>query len=295
MKKGIIAGIGAGVFWGLPFVVPNILINFSALEVVVGRFLFFGAISLLFLPCAIKLFTSLSLKDRLLVVAFSVSGFCLYSFLLFIAVRYTNGIISSLIEGMMPVVIILFSRPRPNWQLLSGIIAILLGLFFLLIFPVLDNISPITADNAIGILLLLICLFMWVWFAIYNAKFLKRHPTINLGNYTALIGIINLIFISPLLLFSNNFSYFANHPQIYSYLFWTMTLGIGSSWIANWLWSFCSKNCPLSVSGVLIVSETVFGLTYSLIFQQRLPYGHEVTAIILLIVGVILAIKSQDR
>ncbi len=295
MKKGIIAGLGSGIFWGLSFLVPNILSSFSVVEIVAGRFLFFGTTSLIFVPRAAKLFISLSPKDRLLVIALSITGFCLYSLCVFAGVKYTDGVISSLIIGTIPIIIVLLGKPKLNRSLFSGLVLILFGLFFLLVFPALGNFATITSNLYLtGLLLLAAALLMWVWFAIYNTKFLQRNPKINTIDYTSLIGIINLIIVSPIVFLIDDFSAFINNPQISSYLLWTAILGIGTSWIANGLWALCSRNCPLSVSGILIISETVFGLTYSFIFQQRLPYLHETLAITLLIMGVIMTIRSQQ-
>jgi drug/metabolite transporter (DMT)-like permease len=134
---------------------------------------------------------------------------------------------------------------------------------------------------------------MWVWFAINTTKFLQRNPKINTRDYTSLIGITNLILVSPAIFFIDGLSLIIHNPKLPSYLLWTAILGVGASWIANWLWAFCSKNCPSSISGILIVSETVFGLTYSFMFQERLPHIHETIAIILLIIGVIFTVRSQ--
>jgi drug/metabolite transporter (DMT)-like permease len=293
MKKGVIAGISSGVFWGLPFLVPGILDSFSAVEIVIGRFFFFGITSLIFLPSAFKLFTSLSLKDKFLIVALSATGFSLYSFCLFAAVKYTDGVISSLVVSIIPLIIVLVSKPNFNKSLFTGLILVLLGLFFLLVFPVLNHMVIVKPSNVIGLLLLLAAIVMWVWFAIYSTKFLHRNPKINTRNYTSLIGITNIVLVIPSLFFINGLSFIVHSPEFPSYLLWTAILGIGASWIANWLWAFCSKICPSSVSGILIVSETVFGLTYSFIFQQRFPHLHETIAIILLIIGVIFTVRSQ--
>jgi drug/metabolite transporter (DMT)-like permease len=54
------------------------------------------------------------------------------------------------------------------------------------------------------------------------------------------------------------------------------------------------SNTNKGISGSLIVSETIFGLFYSFIFQQRLPFLNEWIAIILLIGSVIITIRSQN-
>jgi drug/metabolite transporter (DMT)-like permease len=295
MRKGIIAGISAGVFWGLPFLAPQVLSSFSALWIVIGRFMFFGAFSLIFLSDAIKLFKSFSIKDKIIITALSAFGFCAYSLVLFQGVRLTNGVISALIEGILPLTITLFSKPDFNKLFTKGIILILIGLIFLLIYPFIKELDEIKEINPQGIFLLLVALFLWTWFAITNTKFLHRHKSISTKSYTSLMGIINLFLILPLFAFTNGVSTLFANPKIYNFLMWSAILGIAVSWLANWLWTICSKHCPPSISGTLIISEIIFALLYSFMFEQRLPHLNETLAILFLAGGVVTVIKSQHK
>ena len=78
-----------------------------------------------------------------------------------------------------------------------------------------------------------------------------------------------------------------------NFVIWSAVIGVGASWIANIFWAYSAKNCPPSIGGSLIVSETIFGLLYSFILQQRFPFWNEIAAIVLLIMGVLLTIRSQ--
>ena len=100
------------------FLIPMVLANFSSLEITFGRFLFFGLISLCSLPKLIKVLQSFTMREIIRVIILSTTGFWLYSLILFIDVRESNGIIASLIIGSLPVTVTLFSRLNFNQHLI---------------------------------------------------------------------------------------------------------------------------------------------------------------------------------
>lgn len=294
-NRGIMAGVLAGVFWGTPFLVPMVLANFSGLEITFGRFLFFGLVSLCSLPKLIKILQSLTIREIIRVIILSATGFWLYSLILFIGVRESNGIIASLIIGSLPVTVTLFSRPNFNRSLIIGLILIVFGLACLLLYPLIFGANLATLHNISlrGIIYLLIALVMWSWFAIANSRFMATHSHIRSLDYSSLIGVISLIFIIPIFMWQEHLTTLLFHPEFIKFILWGMVLGFGASWLANIFWAYSAKNCPPSIGGALIISETVFGLLYSFIFEQRLPHLNEFVAIVALICGVILVIRSQ--
>lgn len=64
---------------------------------------------------------------------------------------------------------------------------------------------------------------------------------------------------------------------------------------ANWLWNICSTHCQPTVSGPLVVTETIFGLLFTFLYQQRWPALHEAGAIVLFGVGISLTIYSEMK
>jgi drug/metabolite transporter (DMT)-like permease len=229
-------------------------------------------------------------------VALSASGFWLYTIILFQGVKLTNGIIASLVIGLLPVTITLFSKPIVSKKLFLGLMLILLGLSFLLLFPLMDAklfAATMTQLHMKGLIFLCIALVMWTWFAIANSAFLLKHVQMTSIDYSSGMGLLSLLFMLPIFAVTNGFHSIISSPYLTSFLIWSAVLGIGASWIANIFWAYCCKNCLPSVYGTLIVSETIFGLIYSFIFQQRLPYLNEIAAILLLIGGVIVTLQSQ--
>lgn len=294
-NKGIGAGIISGVFWGTPFVVPMILHSYSAIEITLGRFVFFGIISLFFIKRVLKLFFSLNNPDKLMILILGTTGFWLYTLVLASGVQISGGVMASLIIGSLPVTITIFSSPSYNKKFIIGIMLIIVGLIVLLM----PNFSLLSVNksqvNLSGIIYLLVALTMWTWFAIKNSHFMVTHPEINSIDYSSLIGIVNLICIIPIYLYHNSFSQILNHDDLCIYLISSIIVGVGASWVANVFWAYSAKNCSSTIAGTLIVSETVFGLVYSFIYECRLPVWNESISIILLICGVIVVISSQRR
>lgn len=295
LGKGILAGISAGVFWGTPFLVPMILSDFTAFEITFGRFFFFGLVSLLFLPRVVRLCKQLSRIDLLKVFGLSATGFWLYSLVLFYGVQLTDGVIAALIVGCLPLTIILFSKPHFNIQLYLGLGLISFGLLCLIALPLFKTDLHFLEVSLIGLAFVFAALFMWTHFGIKNSRFMASHQKIQALDYSSLIGLCNLICVIPLFAISHNFSSLFAHSHFASYLFWCAVLGLGASWIANIFWAYSAKICPPSIGGSLIVSETIFGLIYSFLFEKRLPHFNEVIAIAALVLGVILSIHSQSK
>lgn len=291
-NKGIFAGVAAGIFWATPFFVPIVLVSFSAFEIVFGRFVFFALVSVCYLPRIIRLLQDLKPKEFFQLFLLSASGYWLYTFVLFLGIKMTNGVISSLILGCTPISIILFSKPYFNVRLLGGLALILIGMGFLLILPlwqkdVGENIS------ILGIVLLFTAMALWTWFGINNSHFMHRHPHIKALDYSSTMGLISFLIILPIFGLFYDFSSLTHHAHLNHFLLGTAVLGIGASWIANMLWVYSAKHCPSAIIGALLISETLFALMYSFIYAGRLPLWHEVIAILSLILGVVFIIASQ--
>jgi drug/metabolite transporter (DMT)-like permease len=77
--------------------------------------------------------------------------------------------------------------------------------------------------------------------------------------------------------------------------FWLLSLGlaIGASWLGNGLWNAAAKRLPLTLSGQLIVFETLFALLYAFIYDARLPRPLETAAILLLVAGVCWSVRQH--
>lgn len=292
-SKGVFAGLATGVFWGLPFLAPQVLTGFHPLDIAFVRFLFFGLVSAFFLRPAFQLWKTLSPRHRFEVVLLSALGFWFYSLCLFLGVRSTDGVISSLIVGLLPVTIALIGGTgRIRGGVLLGLVMIATGLFVLFGIPFMEVSTTGGSYSPLGILILFAALFLWSAYAIRNTTFLEQCRTAGAKDLSSLMGLLSVLFMTPIWWMASDPSAVIQNPDFPTFLVFGFLLGVGGSWFANWLWNICSRNCPPHISGPLIVSETIFGLLYSFAWESRLPQPYEFVAILLLITGVVTTVRA---
>ena len=69
--------------------------------------------------------------------------------------------------------------------------------------------------------------------------------------------------------------------------------GIGSAWVATYLWNIASQRLSASMCGQLIVSETIFALVYSFIWDGRAPSAMQLVACLLFVAGILASIRAH--
>jgi drug/metabolite transporter (DMT)-like permease len=289
---GILAGILTGMLWGIVFVVPQALPDFTPLELSLGRYFFFGLASSFTLKRTWSHFKNFPLRDKWQVFWLSAAGFWLYTILLFWAVNEAGGVVSSLIIGLLPITIPLAAKR--TWRLdkffALGLTLIFAGLVVLQA----GKAAGAPALTWAGVLPLLSCLVMWTWFNLKNTEFVQKHPEAKVS-LTNLMGLSSFIILALIGIFMVDIPALFRHQHFGAFLVWSAIIGCGSSWAANVLWNICSKNCPATISGPLVVAETTFALLYTFLFQGRLPTTFEAAAILLFSLGVLLAIRAEIR
>jgi drug/metabolite transporter (DMT)-like permease len=293
---GVCAGITAGFLWGLVFVAPQVLHEFTAYEVTFGRFLFFGLISFVHAPFVYRLIKRLNIKQLVHALLLSATGFWLYTILLVWSVKHSGGVLTTLVIGMLPITISIFGTTfgHLSKRFYLGLGLIIAGLITLNL-PAIQNDLPTSQFSFMGMLFLISCLAMWTWYALSNRHFLSTNSDVDMRHFTSFIGILSLLSVSIFSIFTVDFQNLTTHPHFYRYLVWVIAIGIGSTWLSYWLWSICSTICQPSVLGPLIISETLFGLLFTFIYQEHWPSMYEISAIILFVMGVYICITSAPK
>ena len=292
---GLLAGASTGIFWGVPFLAPQVLKGYSSFEIAFGRFFFFGIMGLFFLPRLVRMIRAFSPIELLKVVFLSAAGFWLYSSLLFWSIQKTDGVISSLVLGLLPITIPLLTPGRRSGGCLfyAGLSMIAAGLGVLVLYPTLGRIGNLKPGDPLGIAGLVVCLLMWTVYAIANSRFLRNRRGLSSRDFSSLMGVLSLACLLPVVLVSSNAAERAARPGFEGFILISAVLGLGSSWLANWLWNFSAKHIPSEVSGLLLVFETIFGLFYTFLYERRFPHGFEAVSIGLSLGGVVLAVIAQ--
>lgn len=188
--SGVLFGAGAGVFWGLVFLAPQLVPEFTSLQLVVGRFLAYGVISLILaIPKWSYLKKTVSLSEVRTLLCLALLGNTLYYTLLSNAVKLGGIALTSLILGFLPVTVsIIGSRDaeaialRRLWPSLSFCIA---GAFCIGA----QALTTRSGHPVTGLFLALGALASWTAYAVGNSRALSRLPHLSVHDWNLLTGL----------------------------------------------------------------------------------------------------------
>ncbi|WP_097305443.1 DMT family transporter [Pseudomonas chlororaphis] len=304
MKRGIACAVMAGAVWGLVVLIPSLLPEFSPLLLSCARFVLYGAFSLILaLPKARSLWQRLTWADGLLLLKLALTGNLIYFMLLASAIQQAGVATTALIIGVLPVTITLAGRgdqdalplARLRWPLLlivAGIACINLHTLLL------DSTGGhALTQRLLGIVCAFGALVCWTWFATDNARYLKT-SRFDSGEWSSLWGITTGVLGALIWLGADFLQLPAMQIEVSEQRwqqFWLASLACAvlGSWFGNRMWNASSRRLPLTLSGQLIVFETVFSLLYGFLYLQRLPGLLESVASGLLLLGVIWAVRRH--
>jgi drug/metabolite transporter (DMT)-like permease len=149
----------------------------------------------------------------------------------------------------------------------------------------------------IGLVCAFAALILWSWYAASNSVFLKENPRYTSGEWSALMGVFTGVaaLLLGAVLWASGIAMpgdlSADRWQIFAALI--LFLALGASWLGNGLWNAASRRLPVSLTGQMIIFETLFALLYGFLYYSRAPRGLEVAAIALLIGGVLWSVRKH--
>lgn len=304
LMAGIFYGIAADLFWGLAFIVPKLLPSYSAIEIIFGRYLVFGILSVILWINEGQKGYELNRSIFIKAVLIAFCGNIGYYFFLVFSIQLAGPTIATLINGILPVTISLcgnwLNREFPVRKILIPILVTLCGILTL-------NYSSFIygADggwNAYGIICSIIALLLWTWYGVANALFLKDNPQIPPKSWATITGAATLCLLPIFMAITqaaapeaiNMSKMFAADSSAFKFWVGCMVLGVIVSWLAYFLWNKASKDLPIALAGQLIVGETIFGLCYSFIIYGRFPSIIELIGIVLAVGGVLYCIRLTN-
>ncbi|NYE63957.1 drug/metabolite transporter (DMT)-like permease [Duganella sp. 1224] len=299
MWYGVLCGLTAGAFWGMIFVMPRWLAEFSPLELALGRYLAYGLITLLLLaPRLAGLLRRLTRAEGVVLLRHALAGNIVYYLLLSTGVQLAGVAAASLIIGLLPLSVTLLGRrdqgALPLRQLAWPLALVVAGIVCINVdvFTHAGGMAQPWTLVALGMLCAMGALLCWTWYAVDNARFLKRHPQFSGADWAGLYGISTGL-VALLIAVVAYLGGWAGGPgaggAVRDWLrFWSVVsiVALGASVIGNQLWNIASRRVPVTLSGQLLLFETLFGLLYGFLYQHQMPRALELTAIVLLIAGV---------
>ena len=296
---GIACGMGAGLLWGLVFLAPELVQGFGPLELAAGRYLAYGAISLaLIAPRWSSLSPRITRREWAALLWLALVGNTLYYILLTSAVQ-TGGIaMTSLVIGFLPVAVtIIGSRDRdavPLGKLLPSLLACAAGAICI----GWQAFAAPRADGAalIGLICAIGALISWTTFAVGNSRWLGRLHDVPAQDWNLLTGLVTgaqAVLLIPFAVMLSS----APHDSMAWANFAGVAIGVAvlASVVGNGLWNRMSRLLPLTLTGQMILFETVFALIYGFLWEQRLPTSLEISAFLFLVLSLLLCISAHRR
>lgn len=288
ISLGIIAGIIAGAFWGLVFLAPELTRGFTPVQLSAGRYLAYGVIAALLVARSWRrLFAILTWREWRALAWLSFSGNIIYYFFLAQAVR-TGGIaMASIVIGLLPVVItVAGSRDMgavPLRKLLPSIVLSGAGLFCISW----RHLQSSEHGSLAGLLYASGSLASWTAYAVGNSRCLARLKSLTPHEWSLLTGLVTgaeaLLLAVPALLSAGQ----GHAPADWLFFAAVVTsVAILCSIIGNAFWNYASRALPLTLTGQMIVFETLFAALYGFLWETRWPTIIETAAMGLLVAGV---------
>jgi len=303
MAIGVLAGLGAGAFWGMTFVAPLLVPGFSSVDYTVGRFLACGLFSLLWLAVG-RLRGALggavplrpTLRQAGAALALSLLGYTGYYLLLVLAINDAGAALPVLIIGTIPLWIMLLGKPHGlRWvTLLPGMLLTVLGML-LMMQTTTSELDPITGGHLWrGLACAVAAMASWTAFGLLNARWLRQHPEVNSTVWANWLGVAaGLGAMALWALWGSSGSDMVARPGFGAFVAVCAVTGIGSAWVASVLWNMASRRLSSSLAGQLIVSETVFGLIYTFAWDGHWPAALQWAACVLFVLGILASIRAH--
>ena len=197
LAAGIGSGIAAGALWGLVFLAPQLLGDFTPLQLSVSRYLAYGLIAtLVLLPRWRVAIAPMQASDWWTLTRLSLLGNLIYYVLLGAAVQWAGGAAASLIIGLLPVSVTLVGSRSAGALRLSAL-AWPLGLCVLGVGLVAAQALAGAHDDQhdlptrlAGLACAFGALLSWTAYSVGNARWLSRRPQISSQDGSLLTGVV---------------------------------------------------------------------------------------------------------
>ncbi|HEY9067618.1 MAG TPA: DMT family transporter [Burkholderiaceae bacterium] len=322
LVSGILFALAAGLMWGLVFVGPLLLPEYPAALQSFGRYLAFGLIALPLAWFDRAKLKELSRADWIEALKLALVGNIVYYLFLASSIQRAGGPLPTMIIGTLPVVIAVTAnlrRAAPGarvetplaWSRLApSLVLIALGIACVNQVELEQLRRDPGADlarYALGALLAACAVACWTWYPLRNAEWLRAHPDRSPRGWATAQGLATL----PLALigYGLTWAWFglsgatgaAASPPVFTmpfgprpaeFLLLMFAIGLFASWLGTLCWNEASQRLPPTLSGQLIVFETLAALTYAYALRHSFPQVQTLVGIALLIGGVVWAVRS---
>ncbi len=313
MLIGTLFALAAGLMWGLVFVGPLLLPDYPAALQSFARYLAFGLIAL---PLALwdrARLRELKAADWLEALKLSAIGNIVYYLFVASAVQRAGAPLPSMVVGTLPVVIALISNRRDQvrdgrigWlRMLPSLALIACGLGLVNHAEMQALAASPDADvtrYTWGAVLAIGAVACWTWYPMRNADWLRHHPDRSPRAWATAQGLATL----PLALLGYAGFWLFNSasesafdmplgPTPGRFVGLMFAIGLFASWLGTLCWNEASQRLPTTLTGQLIVFETLCALAYAYLLRGQWPGPGTLAGIAALVAGVAWALRVRPE
>lgn len=303
---GIAYGAASGAAWGLVFLAPELVRDFSPQQLAAGRYLAYGLFALVLIAPRLR-----SLRGRLgraewwALTWLSLLGNTLYYVLLAQAVQLGGMAMTALVIGFLPVAVTLAGRHGADavplrrlapWLLLGAAGIVCIGW---------QSLHAATQPGAAarpGALLGFGCavgaLISWSAYAVMNGRWLARRADLSAHDWSLLTGLSTgaqaMLLAVPAFLLGPGAAPGAHTPEAWLYFIGVIAaVALLASIVGNACWNQASRLLPATMIGQMILFETVFALLYGFLWEQRGPTLLEALALVFVTASVLGSVRAH--
>lgn len=305
--RGVAYALAAGLMWGLVFVAPALLPDYPPAALAFGRYIAFGVVALLLAWPDRSRLAALRRADWVEAFKLAWVGNILYYLFLSAGIQAAGVPLASVLIGTLPVVIAVCAnwhdRSLP-WARLMPSLGLIVGGIACVNQSEMARLGGSEGHAyGLGAGLTVVAVAAWTWYPIRNARWLKAHPGLSATTWTTAQGLATL----PLAALGwlawglwqgrlpGQTWWMGLGPQPGLFVGLMLAMGLFASWAGTLAWSRASKLLPTSLTGQLIVFETLSALAYGFLHRGQWPGWLTGTGIGLLMGGVMMGVRAFQR
>ncbi|MET4693474.1 DMT family transporter [Endozoicomonas lisbonensis] len=285
MSKGLFLSVFASGLLGFLCILPLWLVDFSAVEIVFGRFLVFGLLILLVLPFrrdALKRYDTAPPRSRWqngLILA--LTGHIGYYLFLILSIRSLGGMAAFLLVGTLPILFSLSHHSKGTHHPVSQKLALFM-LFCSLVLLMFDKAALVEDSSdkdqfATGVIWLLLAGSCWMCAASRQAWIVRACSGIDRSNHLMMSGLctsLALTVLLPLALVGEGeWRLFTRQDGRSWYIFWfgMILAGVFCTLLARVIWNNRLAYASDSVRAGAMVSEPLMIGVLFFLLETRWP------------------------
>lgn len=298
----ILAATLAAVSWSLGFIAPLLVRPYTPFDLALVQFLFAGLLGAALLLRRRGVAATLRAADWASGCALGLIGYVAYFLAVMGAALYAGPVVAPAFLSLVPVVLAVAGNLRHkavSWRQLAQPLALTTaGLLLVNAGGLLQSAAAPPRSLQAGVPLALLAVALWTTFGLLNDSALARRPSMQPPVWAALIMVgacAATLLLLPLGLWLGVFALprlGLQGPGAGALLAWGAVLAAVSNVAAAAAWTYASQRLPVALTAQLITLEPASATILGLIVHRRWPSIGEVLGMMVLIGGVLFAIRT---